>query len=132
MARIVTTISTKGPFFAHDPALTFRANADRLMAAVAAEGEADVRAQVESGVASPSRHFAPGVVGRTHRLDGAPFKQPGAVVSQTYVYPWRSGAPRQYRGGKLEARLHAFRRTKARVGRVKRLNQAELLKGIAS
>jgi hypothetical protein len=131
MARIVTTIVKTGPFFAHDPALTLRQNADRMMEAIAREGEADVRAQVAAGVRTPSEHFLPGVVGRTHRLDGTPFKIPGAVVSQTHVYPWRSAGSRKYRGGKLEARIHAFRRTRSRVSAVRRLNTAELLKGIA-
>ena len=130
MARFVTTIRRTGPFFEKDPALTFRQNADRLMAAIAAEGEADVRAQTAQASKTPSTEFLPGVVGRDHRLDGAPFKHPGAVVSQTHVYPWKSAGSRQYRGGKFGKPI--FRRTGGRIRSVRKVNQAELLRGINS
>lgn len=129
MARFVTTIKRTGPFFTHDPAKTFRANADVLMEAIAREGEADVQAQT-SAFKHPSGAFREGVQGRTHRLDGAPFKHPGVVVSQTHVYPWKSGAPKQYRGGRAEAVYHMFRRTRGRIRAVNKLNAAELLKGL--
>ena len=128
MARIITTIDKTGPFFTKDPALTFRANVDVLLAAIAAEAEEDVRAQSE-----PFRDtgaFVAGVRGRTHRLDGAAFKTPTATVSQTHVYPWKNAGPRQYRGGKLEASRHMFRRTRSRIRGVNKLNSAELLKGL--
>ena len=40
--RITTTIDKSGPFFRQDPVKTFRQNVRVMMAAVVAEGEADV------------------------------------------------------------------------------------------
>lgn len=129
MARFATTITRTGPFFEKDPAKTFRQNADVLMEAIASEGERDVQAQT-SAFKAPSGAFREGVKGRTHRLDGAPFKHPGVVVSQTRVYAWKSAGSRQYRGGKAEAIYHLFRRTRSRIRAVNKLNAAELLKGL--
>ena len=142
MAKVITTIKKTGPFFHVDPAKTFRANCDTMFAAIAREGESDIKAQAE-----PHRltgHFIEGVQGRSRRLDGAPFKNPGVTVSQLLAYPWkghtteagaasavmirgyRAGA--QYRGGKLAPPW--FRRTRARIRSVMKFNRAELLKGL--
>ena len=128
MVRIKTTIDRTGPFFQHDPAKTFRENEDAMMAAVAEAGEREAKI-----IASPFRvtgAFQEGIRGRDRRLTGAPFTRPTAVVSQTHIYPWKSAGVRQYRGGKLEASRHIFRLTSKRVGSVRALNQAELLKGL--
>lgn len=128
MARIKTTVVRTGPFFEHDPAKTFRQNAEVMMEGIAAAGEREAKS-----LATPYRRtgaFLEGIRGRTHRLDGSPFKDPSAVVSQTHVYPWPGGAPKQYRGGRLESSWHIFRLTRSRVGVVSKLNQAELLKGL--
>jgi hypothetical protein len=130
--RIATTIKRDGPFFTHDPEKTFSGNLEVMLEAFAKEGEADVRAQV----APHSRHhvFEEGVVGRTHRLDGAPFRQPTAVVSQQHVYDWRvhrsTPAEAQYRGGKFEAKYGVFGRTYRRVRSMRAINAAELLRGL--
>ena len=75
---MVTTISLKGPFFQADPARTFRQNVRVMMRAVAAEGEADVKAQLRAG---ESQRYPLGmgmgrvshhVVGRVASLTGKP------------------------------------------------------------
>lgn len=127
--RSPTTIDLTGPFFTKDVAKTLRQNADAMFAAVAAEGESDVKAQ-SVGFRHETGAFREGVRGRSARLDGAPFRSPGAVVSQTHVYRWARGGVRQYRGGKVEASRHMFRRTAGRLRRAKKLNVAELLRGL--
>jgi hypothetical protein len=56
------------------------------------------------------------------------------IVSAQHIYPWKShlSAPAnaQYRGGKVEARRHMFRRTAGRLRRAKAINMAELTKGL--
>ena len=151
MAKVITTIKKTGPFFHVDPAKTFRANCDTMFAAIAREGESDIKAQAE-----PHRltgHYIAGVQGRSRRLDGAPFKNPGATVSMIDPYPWRghtrekgaasavvvrffrTGASAEgyragawYLGGKLA--MPWFRRTRSRIRSVMKFNRAELLKGL--
>jgi len=125
---MITTIDKTGPFFRSDPVRTFRQNIRTMMDAVAREGESDVRAQL----APHSRTGATvaGVIGRTASLGGKRWAV-SAVVSQTHVYPWPGGGQKQYRGGKLEAKTHAFRKTASRIRSTRAVNVAELLKGIA-
>lgn len=128
MAYTKVTFSKTGPFFTKDPEKTLQANARVMMEAMAAAGETEAKS-----LATPYRvtgDFIGGVVGRTHRLDGMPFKHPGLVVSQTFIYPWKSAGARQYRGGKLEAARHIFRVAYSRIRSVRKLNVAELLKGL--
>ena len=130
--RIATTISRSGPFFEHDPQATFQRNLELMLEGIAREGESDVRAQVAPY--SKTRTFESGVIGRTHRLDGVPFKTPQAVVSEQHVYPWKhhESAPdaAQYRGGRFERKHGVFGRTFRRVSSMRALNQAELLRGL--
>ena len=123
----VTTISFSGPFFEHDPRLTFRANARKMLAALAREGESDVQAQIPTGKTGKTKR---GVKGRTASTKGKPWAMTG-VVSQTYVYPWPHGGARQYRGGRLEAKLHMFRKTTNRLRKSRKINAVELMRGIA-
>ena len=125
-----------------------------MLASMAAEGQADVRAQIRPHNRKTrlvdAGYMEEGVIGRTHRLDGSPFALPSMVISAQRQYPWgghgfgpqmpglasnaamvgnfRGGA--QYRGGKLEKRIHMFRITGGRLRRSRKLNVAELLKGI--
>jgi hypothetical protein len=147
-SRLKVTATLRGPFFEKDAEATFDENARRLFAEIAKRGEDDVRAILE---AYPTKTgvTAKLVEGRSMRLDGMPFKQPGAVVTQTRVFPWkghtlfggsaaaeivngyRAGAI--YMGGRWEAQPKAFRTVRSRLGREWKKNlQAELLKGIDS
>jgi hypothetical protein len=88
MARtgITTTINNTGPFFTKDPAKTFRQNIRVMMAAIAAEGEADVKAQLAAGDAGRQPisllgdHVSGHVIGRTASLAGRNW-QVTAVIS---------------------------------------------------
>jgi len=124
MAR-PTTIDLSGPFFTRDPRRTFRSNARAMLEAMAREGEQDVKVQfpVYTGAGQA------GVRGRVAALSGRPWAVT-MVVSQQHVYPWPGGGPKQYRGGRLEARKHMFRTTAGRLRRAKAINMAELVKGL--
>ena len=135
---VVTTIHLDGPFFRKDPAKTFRQNVRTMMDAVAAEGAKDVVAQLAegesrrrpvSGGVEPAR-VADHVVGRTHNLRGKPW-QVTAVVSANRAGLGRPQAIALTAAASvLEGRIHAFRKTKGRIGRTRKTNMSELLKGI--
>lgn len=127
MTRTVTTIDLSGPFFKHDPVKRFSQNVIAMLEAYAAEGERDVKAQAQPH--SLSGDFADGVVGRVKALGGKQWRAT-AVISQTHVYPWKNGGPKQYRGGKHEARHGFFRKTRSRLNRSRAVNRAELTKGL--
>lgn len=127
MVRAVTTIDLSGPFFESDPRKRLGENIRTMLDALAAEGEADVKAQAASHQRTGS--FVKGVQGRTRARSGKRWYLT-AVVSQTHVYAWPNGGPKQYRGGELEARYGFFRKTKARLNRSRAVNAAELTKGM--
>lgn len=127
MVRYVTTIDLSGPFFTYDPTKRLARNIEAMMAAVAEEGETDVAAQAAAH--QKTGRFYEGVVGRVSSLAGKPWHKT-AVISQTAVYPWPNGGPKQYRGGKLEAKYGFFRKTKSRLNRSRAVNRAELTKGM--
>lgn len=122
-----TRISLSGPFFQKDPAKTLEQNIQAMLEAVAREGEQDVTAQAAGHQRTGA--FYAGIEGRVRSIRGRHWLAT-AVVSQSHVYPWPGGGSRQYRGGKLEARYHMFRRTASRLRRSRAVNQAELTKGM--
>lgn len=131
--RSFTTIDYTGPFFEKDPTKTLRQNVRIMLEAMAREGESDVRAQIPS----KSGDTAAGIHGRVKNLEGKPWAVT-MVVSQQRVFPWKKRGARgfvgrgeaEYRGGKLEAKLHMFRRTSGRLSRSRAVNMAELTKGL--
>lgn len=127
MARAATTISLSGPFFERDPAKTLSENIQTMLEAVAEEGERDVKAQAASHIYTGA--FQAGVEGRVRSIAGKHWLRT-AVVSQTHVYRWPNGGPKQYRGGKLEARYGMFKRTATRLRSSAAVNRAELTKGM--
>lgn len=127
MVRTVTTIDLSGPFFQYDPRKRLGENIQTMLEAVAEEGEQDVKAQAVGHQVTGT--FYQGIRGRVVSRAGRHWRRT-AVVSQTNVYPWPSGGEKQYRGGKLEARYHWFRKTKTRLNRSRAVNTAELTKGM--
>lgn len=136
--RFTTTITKEGPFFRNSPVLTFRQNVRKMMAAVAAEGAADVVGQMqvgESGRVPISRGIQPArvsghVVGRVAGISGKPWAVTakvsalGAGLSRTDAIALHAAA------ATIERRDHPFRRTAGRLRRSRAVNQAELLKGL--
>jgi hypothetical protein len=139
MARglVTSTIDLSGPFFTKDPAKTFRQNIRVLMAAVAAEGEADVRAQLQSGQSSraPLRGITPNRVsghvhGRVRSLSGRPWAVTAVTSVNASGLSGRQAVRLMAAGSLLEGRTHAFRRTTSRLRKAKAINKVELLKGL--
>ena len=148
MARppMVTTIDLTGPFFTHDPAKTFRQNVRVMMAAIADEGERDVKAQMQAA-GREGAAVRPYVRGRTSNLAGKRWAvsanvsvETSGLVKPAAVRIMAIAAGRhnartkagRYIGTTLgvEGKTHAFRKTKNRIGRSRKVNEAELLKGL--
>ena len=142
--RSITTIDITGPFFEASADATFAENLRTMLEAIAAEGQADVRAQMAPH--SRSGFTESGVIGRVKAMTGKEWWQT-AVVSQQHTFPWGDhtteagaaaraitkpghAAGEQYRGGKLEAQFHFFRKTAGRLRRSRAVNIAELTKGL--
>lgn len=137
MTKFVTTIDTKGPFFTKDVRKTLRANIKDLMNAIAAEGEADVVAQLRSGEGGrkPMRGIAPARVsghvhGRTASLSGKPWQVTAVVSVNNSGFSRKQGITLMAAASKVEGQTHAFRRTTGRLRRSQKANTSELLKGL--
>jgi hypothetical protein len=134
---VVTTIDLSGPFFKADPQRTFRQNVRVMMDAVAAEGEADVKAQLRAGNAGrlPIRrigdHVSEHVVGRTSNLRSRRWAVSANVSVNNRGWGKAQGVSLMAAASSVESRVHAFRKTKNRIGRTRKTNMSELLKGIA-
>jgi len=135
---VTTTISFGGPFFAHDPSRTFRQNVRVMMDAVAAEGEADVRAQLAAGESHRAPVRALGrdarvrlhVVGRTKSLEGKRWAVSAVVSPLNQGFTKRGGKALMAAASEIEGRDHIFRKTTNRLRRSRAVNSAELLKGL--
>jgi hypothetical protein len=132
----VTTIDLSGPFFRHDPVKTFRQNVRVLMDAIAAEGEKDVRAQLVAGnsrravIRRIGDHTSDHVVGRTRSLAGTRWATTAVVSVNNSGWSQAQGISLMAAASSVEGRTHAFRKTKNRIGRTRKTNMSELLKGI--
>lgn len=120
---IAQTIDLTGPFFKGDPAKTFLRNVRDLMAAVAEEGEADVRAQLEQGQGTrapisagvqPAR-VSGHVRGRAVSLKGRKWAYTAVVSVNNQGLTKRQGIALMAAAASLEQRTHAFRRTATRL-----------------
>lgn len=134
LARPQLTVETVGPFFERDSRQTIRENIADALEQLAAEGEEQIRG------ASPhfTGAFRAGIKGRVTNLAGKRWKLT-AVVSQTHVYPWGargtrggpSNAKAEYRGGKLERRVHMFRDASRQLRGLRAVLGADLTKGLS-
>jgi len=140
MARkpMYTTISRDGPFFARNPGKTFRANARSMMRAIAIEGQVDIIQQLLSGDSgrAPIRQLGDHV--SAHVAAGVPYtpgkSQTGQIKVNVYVpnfgYSKREGQSLMAAYSRVERQTKAFSRTTRRLRSAKKLNVAELLRGI--
>jgi hypothetical protein len=132
----VTTIDLSGPFFKSDPVKTFRQNVRVLMDAVAAEGEQDVKAQLRAGNSGRAAirrigdHTSDHVIGRTRSLAGKRWALTAVVSVNNSGLSRAQGISLMAAASSVEGRVHAFRKTKNRIGRTRKTNLSELLKGI--
>lgn len=133
-----STIDMSGPFFTHDPAKTFRANARTMLAAVAEEGQKDVEAQLRVGQGGryplgggirPNR-VSGHVVGRVTSLSGRKWALTAVVSVNNKGLSQKQGIKLMAAASYLEGQTHAFRRTTGHLRRARAVNRAELFKGI--
>lgn len=136
--KIASTIDMGGPFFTYQPGKTFRQNVRVLMADIAREGEADVKAQLAQGQATrkPMRLVDPDrvsghVVGRVKNLRGKPWALNAVVSVNNSGLTKAQGQQLMAAAASIEARFHIFRRTSSRLRKANKTNAAELLKRIA-
>ena len=137
MSGFKTSITKSGPFFAHDPVMTFGQNVERMMAGVAKAAEDDIRGQLRSGQSlrwplsgslTPHR-VADHVHGRVESISGRAWHrwaavsvlEPGASKSDAIALAAAASW--------LESQTHAIRKTKGRVSRARSVN-TDLLKGL--
>lgn len=135
--KTATVISLEGPFFEKDPVKTFRQNVRVLMDNTAELGEADVKAKLRQGEPRrlPMRGIQPErisghVIGRTSNLAGKRWAVSAVVSVNKSGSSKRQGTTLMAAAATIERRDHVFRRTTARLRRARKLNQAELLKGL--
>lgn len=122
-------VKVEGPFFKPTAGRTFSENIRDMLGAMASEGEKDVKAQMPR----ITGRTAEGVKGRVSSLRGRKWML-HAVVSQTRIFPWKNHrtapAMAEYRGGKLEAKTRAFKRTTTALRASGKVAGADLTKGL--
>jgi len=131
-------VDFKGPFFKRDPVKTYRANQRDLMDKLAAEGERDVKLQMQAGQAQRyplGGGIRPGrvsghVVGRTSNLAGKRWQATAYVTVRNQGFTAKQGIKLMAAASWLETSIHPFRRTIGRMRRARALITADLLKGL--
>lgn len=137
MARKLSGMVYSGPFFAHDPAKTFRQNARVMLKAIADEAAADIAVQFRSGsegraeIAVGGGRVASEVEGYVRGVrSGRPWALTARVHIKNTGLTKARAVSLHAAGSRLEGRIHAFRKTTSAMRRAKAINRAELLKGI--
>lgn len=126
-------VDFKGPFFERDPAKTFRQNVRDFLDAVVAEGEKDVRLQIEAKRGSMPHytgHTAAHVRGRTKSLAGKRWMVTGVVSMDTRDMTRAQAIRTQAAASSIEGRFHPFRRTVGRIKRARGVSIERLMRGI--
>ena len=131
MARLAKIdIRLEGPFFHRDVKKTFRDNARALLLALAYEGAIPIRQALNEHRSNRSHgHAADGIRAELGAIDGSRWLISSAI-HQTNTYPWPGGGGRVYKGGKLEAKIHIFRRVYLALRRSRKIASANLTKGL--
>ena len=133
--RISVTVLPKGPFFDHDPEKTFDENVEEMMAGIAREGEAELKAVLAAGEGSRRPlSFGSGlrvstfVHGRVagsvpwHRWAAiSPFDTANDEKRAIAVYAAAAG---------IQQRTHAFSTVASRLSRSRAAQAAELARGL--
>jgi hypothetical protein len=134
----VTSLDLTGPFFKSSPSKSFRANVKKMMEAVAAEGQEDVRTQLRAGAATrrPMRgvpgsdRVAGHVIGRARNLRGKQWQCTAVVSVNNSGLTKAQGKTLMAAASQVEQQTHAFRRTATRLRKARAINRAELLRGL--
>lgn len=133
-----TYIELDGPFFRKDVRRTISANIREFMERVAAEGEAEARAQLRAGEGgrAPLRAFANGsrvsahVIGRVQARGGKQWWRTAVIsVNNSGLNP-AQGISLMAGAASIERRVHVFRRLASRLRSSVRMLRANLTKGL--
>ena len=131
----VTTISFTGPFFEKDPGLTLRENMRVMVAAMAEEGATDMQAQIRAKAGSmpySTGWTADHVYGHTKSSKtGRPWALWAAVSQDTQGMDAKTAIRTMAAASSIGLRWDPWRKTRNRLTRSRKVNKAELLKGIA-
>jgi hypothetical protein len=133
MAVRIERVDFTGPFFTKDPAKTVRENIGEMMDRLAAEGERDVKQQIEGR--SGSMPYYTGwtrdtVRGRTESLSGKSWAVSAVISTDTSGMNARDAIRTKAAAAGIEARWHPFRRTTSAIRRSKAVLAANLTKGL--
>lgn len=136
--RIASTISYTGPFFTKDVAATMLDNVQAMMEGIAREGEADIKAQYEAGATGRrpvaelgADHVADHLVGRIVSIQtGRRWHIAAAISPSREGLNAREAISLYAAAATLEELTGAVKRTTARLRRSKKVQIAELTKGL--
>jgi hypothetical protein len=130
---VTVGVDFTGPFFTRDPKLTVRGNIRKMLDALSAEMERDVKNQMETRAASMpgwtgwSRDH---VVGRTHSLGGKRWGLTAVVSANTNGMDRTDAIRTKAAAATIERRWHPFRRTAGRARRARAVITANLTAGL--
>ena len=132
----ITSIHYDGPFFTKDPRKTFRQNIRTMMRAIAEEAQQDIETQMRHNqgrrapIAELGDHVSSHVVGRVKSLRGKPWQVTAVISVNNSGFSTSQGIALMAAHAEVERQTHAFRRTTGRLRRSRKVNAAELLKGL--
>lgn len=126
-------VDFEGPFFTRDPKRTVRDNIRRMMDALAAEAERDVKGQIAS--VAPSMPGYTGwthwrVAGRTSSIGGRRWDLNMVVSANTAGMSRELAIRTKAAAASIERRWHPFRRTTSAVRRSRAVIYANLTEGL--
>ena len=136
MARIRTSITFDGPFFAKDPRQTFRANVRAWMARVAELGESEGRSAFRAGegrrrpISGGRGRVSDYVVGRVNSRSGKRWEVTAIVSVNTSRLSAEDAIAVMAAAAEIERRSHPMRKMRSRVRRARQAIQGDLLRGL--
>jgi len=133
----ITSIHYDGPFFTKDPRKTFRQNIRTMMRAIAEEAQQDIETQMRHNqgrrapIAELGDHVSSHVVGRVKSLRGKPWQVTAVISVNNTGFTPAQGISLMAAASEVESQTGAVKRTTSRIRKSRKVNAAELLKGIA-
>jgi hypothetical protein len=126
-------ITLEGPFFERDPRRTFRQNVRDMMAAIAKEAEASVKADIASHAGRMPHytgHSHDAIVGRTRSVTGRRWEVSAVISASTQGMGRREAIRTKAAAASIERRWHPFRRTAGAIRRSRAVLATNLTKGL--
>lgn len=130
------TVDLSGPFFERDPGKTLRGNIEKMMEALAAEGERSARSALQSseGSRAPIRligdHVSAHVVGRVRSRAGKKWRASAVVQVYNEGLDQRRGRSLMAAASVVEKRTRVFRNLRRSIAQARAVLAANLTEGI--